>query len=243
MHALSFRYGQRHRRARCRGRARRRRARRGRPRDRRHRPAARSAAPRSRPTSTCRRTARPRRWRRHPDHLRPGPQHHLPLARPRVGRDARRRRHLHRRQRPRLQRLPRLPAGVHRGVRADGNLATKAGVEGRERFAIHAPLIDSPRPRSSARGSGSASTTGSRIAATTRTRRRPAAMRLLPLRRKGSTRPASRTRPVPSAQRRMTYPVRNPLHAAGRGRQRRPAGSLLPVHGCNLWTGREHDRH
>ena len=48
--------------------------------------------------------------RRHPDHLRAGAQHDLPLLRARLGRDARRQRHLHRRQRARLQRLPRLPA-------------------------------------------------------------------------------------------------------------------------------------
>ena len=60
----------------------------------------------------------------------PRPQHHLPRLRPGVGRGARRRRHLHRGQRPRLLRLSRLPSRVHRRVRGMANLATRAGMEG-----------------------------------------------------------------------------------------------------------------
>ena len=58
--------------------------------------------------------------RRHPGHLRPGAQHHLPVVRARLRRDRRRHRHLHRRQRARLLRLPRLPPRVHRRLRDDG---------------------------------------------------------------------------------------------------------------------------
>ena len=109
--------------------------------------------------------------RRHPDHLRAGAQHDLPLVRARVGGGARRERHLRRRQRARLLRLSGLPAGVHRGVRADG----EPRHQGRRRG--HAAADDpraadrsSRRQRSSAAGSSSASTTRSRRAATTRTR-------------------------------------------------------------------------
>ena len=42
--------------------------------------------------------------------------------------------------RDRLQRLPRLPTGIHPNVQNLANLGTKAGVEGR-RFQIHTPLI------------------------------------------------------------------------------------------------------
>ena len=63
------------------------------------------------------------------------------VAGARLGRGARRARHRHRRQRARLLRLSRLPAGVHRGVRA----ARRAGDRGRASrapgFTVHAPLI------------------------------------------------------------------------------------------------------
>jgi 7-carboxy-7-deazaguanine synthase len=35
---------------------------------------------------------------------------------------------------------------------------------------------------------------------------------------------------------------RNFLYPAGRRRARRPSGRVLPLSGCNLWTGREEDR-
>ena len=57
-----------------------------------------------------------------------------------LGRGARGIRHLPRRQRPGLQRVPGLPAGVHRGLQRMANLATRAGVEGR-RLTVHTPLI------------------------------------------------------------------------------------------------------
>ena len=60
---------------------------------------------------------------------------------PWLGRGARGRRHLHRRQRARLQRLSRLPAGVRRAYEAMANLATKRAVEGSP-LRIHTPLID-----------------------------------------------------------------------------------------------------
>ena len=70
---------------------------------------------------------------------------------------ARRPRHLRGSQRGRLFRVSRLPARIHRGVRALARLATKAGVEG-ARLKIHAPLIrhvegrDHPRRAPSRRG-------------------------------------------------------------------------------------------
>ncbi|MCK7461402.1 MAG: hypothetical protein MZU84_04705 [Sphingobacterium sp.] len=66
---------------------------------------------------------------RHPVHLRARAQHRVPVARPGLGGSARRLGHLHRRERRRLLRLPGLPAGVHRVVRADG----RARDEGRRR--------------------------------------------------------------------------------------------------------------
>ena len=77
---------------------------------------------------------------RHPDHLRAGAQHHLPVARAGLGRSARRGGHLHRRQRARLLRLSRLPARVHPRVRAPG----AARDEGRRRRAAadHAHAAD-----------------------------------------------------------------------------------------------------
>ena len=77
-----------------------------------------------------------------PRDLRSCAQHDLPVLRAGVGRGARRAGHLHRRERAGLQRLSRLPAGVHRGLSSRWpNLATKAGVEGRQHLTIHTPLI------------------------------------------------------------------------------------------------------
>ncbi len=84
---------------------------------------------------------------RHPDHLRAGAQHDLPLVRAGLGRDAGRERHLRRRQRARLQRLSGLPAGVHRGLRADG----EPGHQGRRRG--HA-AADDPRAADAAHEGG-----------------------------------------------------------------------------------------
>ena len=101
-----------------------------------------SAARRSPATSRCPRT---RRWteigERHPGHLRAGPEHDLPLVRAGLGRDARRPRHLHRRQRPRLQRLSRLPARVHRGLRSGWRTWPPAPGSRAARLTIHTPLI------------------------------------------------------------------------------------------------------
>ena len=81
-----------------------------------------------RATSTCPRAAAIEEMGDgHPGHLRAGAQHGLPVVRARLGRGARGRRHLHRRQRARLQRLPRLPPGVHRRRTSTmANLATQA---------------------------------------------------------------------------------------------------------------------
>ncbi len=54
-----------------------------------------------------------------------GPEHDLPFLRSGVGRDGRLERHLHRSQRPRLQRISRLPSGIHQGVSNDGRSCNK----------------------------------------------------------------------------------------------------------------------
>ena len=64
-------------------------------------------------------------------HLRAGAQHGVPVARARLGRGPRRARHRHRRQRARLLGLSRLPARVHRGVRAAGHAGDREGRAGR----------------------------------------------------------------------------------------------------------------
>ncbi len=73
----------------------------------------------------------------HPGDLRAGPQHDLPVVRAGAGRGAGGRRHLHRGQRPRLQRLPGLPPRVHRRLRGHG----RPGHPGRRRGldAAHHP--------------------------------------------------------------------------------------------------------
>ena len=73
-----------------------------------------------------------------------------------LGRGARRGRHLHRRQRGRLQRLSRLPPGVHRGLRAAGQPGHAGGVEGR-RITIHDAAH---RPDQGARSSRAGSNSG-----------------------------------------------------------------------------------
>jgi 7-cyano-7-deazaguanine synthase len=79
-----------------------------------------------------------------PIYLRPRAQHDLPQLRPRLGRGARRPRCLHRRQRGRLLRLPRLPPRIHRRFRANGESCHEddhLGCEVRP-FKIHTPLIN-----------------------------------------------------------------------------------------------------
>ena len=78
---------------------------------------------------------------RDPGHLRPGAQHHLPLALPRLGRGGGRARPVHRRQRARLFGLSRLPARIHRArSRRWPTSPPRPGVEG-GRFTVHTPLI------------------------------------------------------------------------------------------------------
>ncbi len=55
--------------------------------------------------------------------------------------DRRRVRYFHRGQRARLQRLPRLPAGVFRRVRADGESRHPRGRRSGRRLTIRAPLL------------------------------------------------------------------------------------------------------
>ena len=88
-----------------------------------------SADRRSPPISTCQSTTASTSWTMASRHLRSCTQHDLPVVRAGLGRDSRRQRHLHRRQRARLQRLPGLPPGVHRRVRDDG----QPGDQGRRR--------------------------------------------------------------------------------------------------------------
>ncbi len=147
----------------CRAAARRREAR-----GRRHRP------PRVRRVGAHRRHRGPkarlrrRAGRRHPDHLRAGPQHHLPVVRPRLGRGARRVRHLHRRQRARLHRLPRLPARVHRGLRDDGRTSPPRPAWRAHALTIHTPAHRPDQGRDHQPGTRrSASTTALTAAATT----------------------------------------------------------------------------
>ncbi len=71
------------------------------------------------------------RGRGHPGHLRAGAQHDLPEPRAGPGRGERRARPLHRRQRARLFGLSRLPAGVHRRVRAAREPRDQGGRRGR----------------------------------------------------------------------------------------------------------------
>ena len=97
-----------------------------------HRPAARPARVRrvgaDRATSTVPKDGV---GRGHPGHLRAGAQHDLPEPRARPRRGERRARHLHRRQRARLFGLSRLPARVHRRVRAAGQSRDQGGRRGR----------------------------------------------------------------------------------------------------------------
>ncbi len=67
----------------------------------------------------------------HPGDVRASPQHRLPVAGAGVGRDALRRGHLHRRERPRQLRLSRLPPRVRPRLRGDG----EPGHEGEKGFA------------------------------------------------------------------------------------------------------------
>ena len=75
--------------------------------------------------------------------------------------------HLHRRQRARLLRLSRLPAGVHPRLRAAGPCGHAGRRRRRASLTMHTPLIELlRRPTSSGWGCRSASTTASRTAAT-----------------------------------------------------------------------------
>ena len=145
------------------------------------------------------------------------------------------RRHLHRRQRARLQRLSRLPAGVHRGVRAMANLATRAGVEGRARLAIHTPLIDLTKARDHPTRPGARR----RLRADQLSCYDPTPsgeacghcdaclLRLTGFAENGAAR-SDRVRATP----RSPCDLRSEgdlLHAPGRGRERRAAGGVLPL--------------
>ena len=115
---------------------------------------ARSAARRSPPTSTCPRIATSAMATAIPITYVPARNTVFLSFALALGRGARRGRHLHRGQRPRLQRLSRLPARVHRRVRADGQPRHQGGRRGHAPMQIHTPLIAAdegadhpPRPR------------------------------------------------------------------------------------------------
>ncbi len=186
-----------------------------------------------------------------PDHLRAGAQHDLPLVRARLGRDARRERHLRRRQRARLQRLSRLPAGVHRGVRADG----EPGHQGRCRGH---PAPPDPRAADPAHEGRASSAAGSSSASTTRLTqscydpdaegRACGACDSCLLRLRGLREPPACRIPLPTSRTRRCgddlHRQGDLLHAAGRGRQRRPAGGVLPLRRLQpLDRAREGSRH
>ena len=71
----------------------------------------------------------------HPGHLRAGPQHHLPRHRAGLGRGARRAATSSSAStRSTTQRLPRLPPGVHRRLRAHGQPGDQGRRRGPQRF-------------------------------------------------------------------------------------------------------------
>ena len=142
-HALSFRYGQRHAleldAAAARGEGTRRRG----ARDRGHRPAACSAARRSPPTSPSPRTAPRPRWRRNPGHLRPGPQHHLPVVRARPGRRCwARRTSSSASTRSTTAAIPTAARSTSRPSSRWPTWPPRRASRARQRSAIHTPLID-----------------------------------------------------------------------------------------------------
>ena len=165
----------------------------------------------------------------------PGPEHHLPLPRAGLGRGAGRPRHLHRRQRARLQRLPRLPARVHRGLRADGEPGHPGRRRGGARLTIHTPLIALTKARDHRSG---AWRSGVDYGITMQLLRPGARRRgLRPLRRLPAPAQGVRGGRVRRTRRgtrpgRLTHDLRGQgdlLHPAGRGRQHRPAGGVLPL--------------
>ena len=172
--------------------------------------------------------------RRHPGHLRAGAQHDLPVVRARLRRGRRRHRHLHRRQRPRLLRLPRLPAGVHRGVRDAWPTWPPAPASRAPRITIHTPLIALTKAeiiRSWASTLGvdyrltwSCYDPDRAVDGVRALRLVPAAAEGLRRGRRGRSRCATRRAD------RMTYQGQGDLlHAAGRGHPRRPPGRVLPL--------------
>ena len=143
-------------------------------------------------------------------------------------------RHLHRRERARLQRLPRLPARVHRRLRAHGQPRDARRRRGRARLTIHTPLIDLTKAEIIALGTR----LGVDYALTVELLRPDAGRRgVRPLRRVPAP-PARASRRRASPIRRRTRRTRTGmtlhregdlLHAAGRGRQRRTRRRVLPL--------------
>ena len=134
-----------------------------------------------------------------PGHLRAGAQHHLPVARARLGRGGGRARPVHRRQRARLFRLSRLPARFHRRLRAARRARHQGGGRGR-RFTGPRAAARHEQGRHRPRGGAA------------RARRRPE----LVLLRSDARRPALRpVRQLPAARRRASrrpaLPIRPPM--------------------------------
>ena len=179
--------------------------------------------------------------RPHPGDLRPRAEHHLSLPRAGLGRDPGRARHLPRRQRARLQRLPRLPARVPRGVRAHGGPGDPGRGRGRRRLTDpHAAARGSPRPRSWRAGVAlGLDYAHHQHAATTQPPTAPPAAAARPAcsGSRGSTE-AGRARPraVPGRPR-MTYAVKEIFYTLqGEGANAGRPAVFCRFAGCNLWT-------
>ena len=157
-------------------------------------------------------------------------------------------RRVHRRQRARLQRLPGLPARVHRAPTSRWPTSPpRPASRAASICEIHTPLIDLTKAQIIQRGLD----LGVDYALThscydpDADGRAVRDLRLVPaapprVRRSRARRSGART-----GAGRGPDDLRGQgdlLHAAGRGRPHRPPGGVLPVHGCNLWTGREKDR-
>ena len=185
------------------------------------------------------------------DHVRARAQHDLSLVRARVGRSARRRRHLHRRERARLLGLSGLPARVHRRVRANGESRDARRRRGHERRSHpHAADrsdqgADHPlRPRARRRlldhaellrsGSERAPPAATATPASCASRDSP---------RPDSTDPAHvRLTPRDASMSRCTRSRKSSTRCRAKARTPDVPAVFCRFSGCNLWTGREADR-
>ena len=159
------------------------------------------------------------------------------------------RRHLHRRQRPRLQRLSGLPAGVHRGVPADGQPGHQGmGVEGSRPLTIHTPLIHLTKAEIIRTGLelGRRLRPDAQLLRPRPRRRGLRALRRLPAAPEGLRRERSgRSGPLLLECRggRMSYAVKEIFYTLqGEGANAGRPAVFCRFAGCNLWSGREEDR-